>query len=59
MQMKELWENINYLLDTTRWSIAEISNYLGCPVEWVEEVVEQRWQDAIAIDDQRWHEAIK
>ena len=47
MQMKELWESINYLLDTTKWSIAEISNYLGCPVEWVEEIVEQRWQEAI------------
>jgi hypothetical protein len=45
--MKELWENINYLLDTTRWSIEEISNYLNCPVKWVEEVVEQRWQEAI------------
>jgi hypothetical protein len=47
MQMKQLWEDINYLLDTTRWSIAEISNYLGCPEQWVEEIVEQRWEEAI------------
>lgn len=45
--MKELYENINWLLDTTKWSITEISNYLCCPVEWVEEIVEQRWHEAV------------
>ena len=45
--MKELWEDIHYLLDTTRWSIDEIANKLGCPVEMVEGVVEERWKDRV------------
>lgn len=45
--MKELWEDIHYLLDTTRWSIDEIANKLGCPVEMVEEIVEERWRDRV------------
>ena len=41
--VKELWEDINYLLDTTKWSIDEIANALKCPVSMVESVVEERW----------------
>jgi hypothetical protein len=41
--MKELYEEINYLLDTTRWSCAEIADYCSCPEDWVNEIVEQRW----------------
>lgn len=47
--MKELWEDINYLLDTTKWSIDEIANSLSCPVEMVEGVVEQRWMDRLGL----------
>ena len=45
--MKELWEEINYLLDTTRWSCDEIANYCSCPVDWVNDIVEERWQDIL------------
>jgi hypothetical protein len=45
--MKELWEEINYLLDTTRWSCDEIANYCSCPVDWVNEIVDQRWQERV------------
>ena len=41
--MKELWEDIHYLLDTTKWSCVEIANKLQCPVDWVNDIVEQRW----------------
>ena len=46
--MKELWENINYLHDKYRgpvnWkSCQDIADELGCPVEWVNEIVEERW----------------
>ncbi len=40
--MKQLWENINRVLDTTKWSCEEIANYFNCPVNLVNEVVEQR-----------------
>jgi hypothetical protein len=43
--MKNLLEDINYLLDTTKWSIDEIANYLECPISWVNEVVEERWNE--------------
>ena len=46
--MKELWENINYLLDTTKWSCEEIANALKCPVDMVNGVVEERWKERIA-----------
>jgi predicted XRE-type DNA-binding protein len=43
--MKTLWEDINYLLDTTKWSCEEVANYLEVPVSWVNEVVEERWNE--------------
>lgn len=46
--MKDLWEQINYLLDTTKWSCQEVANYLEVPVSWVNEVVEDRWKEAIS-----------
>lgn len=46
--MKELWEEINYLLDTTKWSCEEIANYCGCPIEMVNGIVEDRWNERIA-----------
>jgi hypothetical protein len=45
--MKDLWEQINYLLDTTKWSCDEIANYCGCPINFVNEIVEQRWNERI------------
>ena len=47
--MKELYEEINYLLDTTRWSCAEIADYCSCPEDWVNEIVEQRWMDRLGL----------
>ena len=41
--MKELWEDIHYLLDTTKFSCEEIANALKCPLYMVEEIVEERW----------------
>jgi hypothetical protein len=45
--LKVLWENINYLLDTTKWSCEEIATALKCPVEFVNEIVEQRWNERV------------
>lgn len=45
--VKEVWEDIHYLLDTTKFSCEEIANTLKCPVEWVEDVVEQRWMERV------------
>jgi hypothetical protein len=45
--MKEIYENINYLLDTTRWSCEEVANYVNCPIEWVNEIVHGRWLKVI------------
>ena len=46
--MKELWEEINYLLDTTKWSCEEIANYCSCSVDMVNGIVEERWNERIA-----------
>jgi len=35
-------------LNNTRWLTDEIANYLQCPIEWVNEVVGERW-DAMMI----------
>jgi hypothetical protein len=43
-KMKELYENINYLLDNTLLSCSEIADELECPVDWVNEIVESRWE---------------
>jgi hypothetical protein len=45
--MKELWEDVNYLLDTTKFSCEEIANALKCPVDIVNAIVEQRWEERI------------
>jgi predicted XRE-type DNA-binding protein len=44
-KMAELNMDIHYLLDTTRMTCQEVADTLGCPVDWVNEIVEQRWQD--------------
>ena len=40
--MKELYESICWLLDTTQLTSSEIAEELGCPVAWVQDVVEER-----------------
>ena len=49
--MKDLWEQINYYLDKTKWSCQEIADYLEIPVSWVNEVVEERWNEVISESD--------
>ena len=51
-QMKDLWENIHYALDTFHGphnykSCQEIADNLGCPVDWVNEIVQQRWDERV------------
>lgn len=46
--MSNLDYEINELIDTTRLSCAEIAERLQCPVELVNAVVEQRWNERIA-----------
>ena len=50
-KMKELWENINFMLETrvgSNWmSCQEIADELGCPVEWVNEIAEKNWNETI------------
>jgi hypothetical protein len=40
--MKELYEHICWLLDTTDYTIEEIADELKCPPDWVIDVVEDR-----------------
>lgn len=44
--MKTIWEDINHLLDTTKWTIEEIANYVEVPISLVNEVVEERWKES-------------
>jgi hypothetical protein len=46
--MSNLDYEINELLDTTRMSCNEIAERLQCPVQLVNDVVEQRWNERIA-----------
>jgi hypothetical protein len=45
--MRTLWEDINYMLDTTNMCCADIAYELECPVDWVNDVVEQRWKERV------------
>ena len=50
--MKQLWEDINYCLDNYKGphnykSCQQIADELSCPVEWVNEIVEQRWTQIV------------
>ncbi len=45
--MKDLYEDINYLLDTTGFSCDEIAAMVKCPVDYVNEIVEQRWMERV------------
>lgn len=41
--MKELYNSIEELLDTTNLLCEDIAEKVGCPVKMVNDVVEQRW----------------
>jgi hypothetical protein len=45
--MKELYENINYLLDTTHLLCQEIADEIGCDIVYVEQIVHGRFLKAI------------
>jgi hypothetical protein len=47
--MKQLWENINYLLDTTHLLCQEIADELDCPVEMVNDIVHQRFMERVGL----------
>jgi hypothetical protein len=42
-KMKELYNSINELLDTTNLLCDDIAEKVGCPVKMVHDIVEQRW----------------
>jgi predicted XRE-type DNA-binding protein len=46
--MSNLDYEINELLDTTRMSCEEIATALQCPVQLVNDVVEQRWNERVS-----------
>jgi uncharacterized protein YoxC len=41
--MKELYTEINELLDNTNLLVDDIAQKVGCPVEMVNEIVLERW----------------
>ena len=42
-KMSEMHAEITELIDTTHLLCAEIAERVGCPVEWVNALVEERW----------------
>lgn len=49
--MSEIEIQINELLDTTIMMCDEVAAQVGCPVEWVEKIVEKRWNDLLFSND--------
>lgn len=49
--MSDIEIEINELLDTTMMMCDEIAEQIGCSVEWVEKIVELRWNDLLSNDD--------
>ncbi len=45
--MSDIEIEINELLDTTVMLCEDIAAHVGCPVEWVEVIVEKRWKDTL------------
>jgi hypothetical protein len=41
--MKNLYMEINELLDTTNMLCEGIADKVGCPIDMVHDIVEQRW----------------
>jgi hypothetical protein len=48
--MSEIEIEINELLDTTVMLCEDIAAQVGCPVEFVEVIVEKRWNDTLFTD---------
>ena len=48
--MSDIEIEINELLDTTVMLCEDIAAQVGCPVEWVEVIVEKRWNDTLFSD---------
>ena len=48
--MSEIDIEINELLDPTVMLCEDIAAQVGCPVEWVEVIVEKRWNDTLFSD---------
>ena len=46
-KMADLHLEITEYLDNTKFMIDEIANAIGCPIELVEAMVEQRWADRV------------
>ena len=46
-KMADLHLEITDYLDNTKFMIHEIANAIGCPIELVEAMVEQRWTDMV------------
>lgn len=46
-KMSDLHLEITDYLDNTKFMIHEIANAVGCPIELVEALVEQRWADMV------------
>jgi len=46
-KMADLHLEITDYLDNTKFMIHEIANAIGCPIELVEALVEQRWADMV------------
>jgi hypothetical protein len=47
-KMSDIDMEIRDLLDTTMLSCAEIAEQVGCPVDWVNSIVEERWEALLA-----------
>jgi hypothetical protein len=49
--MSEIEIQINEILDTTVMLCEEVAEQVGCPVEFVEKIVEKRWNDLLFSND--------
>ena len=47
-KMADIDLSIRDLLDTTMLSCAEIADQLDCPVDWVNDIVQERWDTLLA-----------
>jgi predicted XRE-type DNA-binding protein len=50
--MKNLYMEINELLDTTNLLCEDIAEKVSCPVSFVNDIVEQRWNDRVEDDSE-------
>ena len=46
-KMADIDLSIRDLLDGTMLSCAEIADQVGCPVEWVNDIVQERWDNIL------------